>query len=225
MNTQMFIYRPIKTNLVTQRFGESRACIQINPLLWPPRITGKINGICRLGSVDFYSSPWGGNMKGHNGIDFAAWNGEPCYFSTQIPNMKWRAKNEIDGAGGLGIDIISKDKVTIGNKTEYTKFRFWHMKDSIVADGQEVKFGDLIGHCDNTGASGGNHLHHGWKFCEVDGTAKYADNGYRGAMDPNIYMRNTFVGEITDIVKEQLAILDRIRILLLQMRIKIQESA
>ena len=35
---------------------------------------------------------------GHNGIDIASYDGEPCYFST-LDDTEWITKNETDGRG------------------------------------------------------------------------------------------------------------------------------
>jgi len=75
----MILYRPIKTNLVTQLFGENKSPIY------------KEMG-----------------MLGHNGIDFACPYKEPIYWNCfdyegEVLN------HHIDSAGGIGIDIIVKD--------------------------------------------------------------------------------------------------------------------
>lgn len=169
----MQIYRPIKSKIVTQGFGENKACVKIYS---DPMIIKTVNsvGFCPDGFTSFYRLL---GMTGHNGIDIGSYDGEPCYFST-LADTEWMAQNSTDAKGGIGVDIISTSLVD----GEYVKFRFWHLKKSLIADGQKVIFGQQIGLCDNTGYSTGPHLHWGMKYCEADGAGKNTGNGYLGAI-------------------------------------------
>ncbi len=228
--TNMKIYRPIKTNYITQGFGEEKAMVKvdINGNPYRPFVVKSIpsSGI-PLGWAGFYTTIL--RMKGHNGEDWMSWNGEPCYFPVFIDNIKWHAKNEIDSDGGIGIDIISDNKVIIGNNTGYVKFRFWHLKESNVIDGQEVKFGDMIALCDSTGASSGHHLHWSMKWCDKDGVSLNKDNGFYGAVNFTEWFENIFV---LDYIKKETEIKDinikikkaefSLKILMKQLIIKLQ---
>ena len=169
----MQIYRPLKSNRVTQEFGENKACIKMYS---DPPILKSVNSVslCPEGFTSLYRLL---GMLGHNGIDIASYDSEPCYFST-LADTEWIVQNSIDSKGGVGVDIISTSKID----GEYVKFRFWHLKKSLVANGQKVVFGQQIGLCDSTGYSTGHHLHWAMKYCESDGTGKNKNNGYLGAV-------------------------------------------
>jgi len=203
----MKIYRPISTNYLTQGFGQEMAMVKVdnngNP--YRPFIVKSIpsSGI-PTGWAGFYTTTLG--MKGHNGEDWMSWNGEPCYFPVKLDNIKWFAQNEIDRDGGIGVDIISDRVITIDGYTGYIKFRFWHLKESRVIDGQEIKLGDLIALCDSTGASSGHHLHWSLKKCDKNGVSLYKGNGYYGASDFREWFENVF---ILDYFKGQVTTLER----------------
>lgn len=186
--------RCIKTNRLSQGFGESRACVY--PESW--KVISKINGVCPAGSVDLYNLL---GLKAHNGYDRAAWFREPVYFSV---NFDGWIKTEKDLNGGIGVDIVSKRpllKCTEPNcnETHYIKQRLWHhweLPDSIW-DGKEVKWGELVAYADSTGLSGGNHVHEGIKWCNEGGVGIHKNNGYYGAFDitkhPDVEVIDEFV--------------------------------
>ena len=58
-----------------------------------------------------------------------------------------------------------------------------HMQDISVAPGQSVRRGDLLGHSDNTGYSGGPHLHFSIRINPYERT-----DGWGGFSDPLPYM-------------------------------------
>ena len=101
------------------------------------------------------------NIFGHNGWDMIGNDGQICR----------AAHNGIvtftgeDGKGGLGIVIRTKDKYLYNNDLVYFKTIYWHLKLGTfkVIAGQEVKVGDILAECDNTGFSSGSHLHFGLK--------------------------------------------------------------
>ena len=150
----------------------------------------------------FYSDPKYGGIKGHNGIDFQAYHGQPIYASHD-----GLAQFEIDNSGGHGVVIYNE----AGFKTIY-----WHLCDSTkepqfkspIEDGPvQVKTGDLIGYADSTGASTGDHCHWGFKFCLKDENtgAWYntnQNNGYNGAEDPLPYCDKLTPDQIQIIKKE-----------------------
>ena len=221
----MLVHRPIETDRLTQKFGESNACIKTGSqgeILFPTKVVAKVNNSCPLGFASFYERI---GMKGHNGWDNAAYYREPIYFPV-ITDTRWWAKEEIDPDGGIGVDVYSLDPVFIkqedlpsqmsdhaklflkDNKI-HVKFRFWHLQSSnlkdrpqvkvgVFADGSpqmkpEIKIGDLIGWCDSTGASSGDHLHWSMKFCAPNSTTVGNDNGYTGAGDFSKLYRNVFI--------------------------------
>ena len=155
--------RPIKTNCITQGFGLKGTL---------PSMLPKYRKF---------------GLKAHNGIDFAAWHGEPIYHSG---NFAGRAKTAVDRAGGIGVDIISLEEFP--QFKGHIKLRYWHLKKVAVYDGQEIKEGDLIGWADNTGFSTGDHVHFGLKPCDIKGTPLDRWNGYFGAIDPTPYLTNSF---------------------------------
>lgn len=178
----MRILRPIQSNKVTQKFGESKACLRLAP---PKIIAPKTEETCPTNWVDFYQSM---GMKGHNGVDFKSYHGEPLYFPIFAEN-KFFIKNEVDPGGGIGINVFSDGPIN----GEHVKFRFWHLKESILEDGDFVTPGQLMGYCDSTGASTRDHLHFDMKYVESDGTTRNKDNGYFGCVDVWQYFENKFV--------------------------------
>ncbi|MCH7640973.1 hypothetical protein IID22_02100 [Patescibacteria group bacterium] len=178
--------RPIKTNRISQNFGENRACVYPNG-----RVVGKRGGLCPVGSKDLYKSV---GMLGHNGVDRVAWFKEPVYFSYDF--LGW-IKTEVDQAGGVGIDIVSKERVLKCNEpncdeTHYVKQRMWHHWEIVdgVWDKKEVRWGTYVANADSTGLSSGHHIHESLKWCNKygdgihNGKNGWLDNGYHGAFDP-----------------------------------------
>ena len=152
----MKIYRPLKSNWLTQKFGVSLACAKKNiygGLQIPTIITSKKGGFCLNGYADFYRLI---GMKGHNGWDHACYIGEPIYFNVDAP-CKWWSRNEVDRDGGMGLDIFSDRALDIGELPKecgkiarqaitgtggefavegkvWVKFRFWHLSQSLTPD-------------------------------------------------------------------------------------------
>jgi hypothetical protein len=211
------IFWPTRTRLVTQEFGESKACIDKQG-----KVVSKPFGGCPEGYRDLYQSV---GLAGHNGTDSALWRGEPIYFSVSLP-IKWFAKTEIDHAGGIGVDVVSSEEVfvpsvfngqtvkgLINNRPDgyqgYIKFRFWHLLKTNVYDGQEIKFGDLIGWGDSSGISSGDHLHWGPKMCNKDGWGINKQNLFAGAFDGRLFREEIFCLDFLRI-REQLTLLQKV---------------
>jgi murein DD-endopeptidase MepM/ murein hydrolase activator NlpD len=94
------------------------------------------------------SSPYGPRDSGfHTGTDFAVPGGVPILASNdgQVIYTAYEA-------GGAG------NTVTISGSDGWQS-RYHHLQSWIVAWGQNVLSGQVIGYCDSTGASTGNHLH------------------------------------------------------------------
>lgn len=166
---------PLDSILITQTFGENSVCIPIKG--------GKCIGCDGLNPPKGYKSVYTG-MTGHNGIDFIAWTGRPCYAS-----LEGIVEEIVDEeARGKGIGIVSEKTYycdEVGKKTQW-KIRYWHLQSYVVKLGDKVKAGDLIGYCDNTGYSSGDHLH--WEGKPVEYKKKkliniLQSNGYYGAVN------------------------------------------
>ena len=73
------IFRPTRSNFLTQPFGVNMAFVKVDSRGYPIRpfkVKGAIDGKCPEGYIPFYKAI---GMKGHNGLDFALWYGEPVY--------------------------------------------------------------------------------------------------------------------------------------------------
>lgn len=137
---------PIQPVFITQRFGDTTF------LEWY-----KAHGIV---------------FKGHNGIDFMAYHGQPIYAAHD-----GTAYYEVDGSQGHGVVLITNQQYDYGSEQVYFKTIYWHMIDSAKEpvfkspieghpypnDGIVVKKGDLLGYANTTGLSSGDHLHFGLK--------------------------------------------------------------
>jgi len=83
------VYRCVRTNQVTQRFGEN-----------------KIPDYKYMG------------MLGHNGIDRLLYKTERLYFPV-VGGLGWIAKPHVDQKGGIGVDVISKEPYEDGFYRKY----------------------------------------------------------------------------------------------------------
>lgn len=159
---------PLKERFITQSFGKN--------------------------ATDVYSSL---GLKGHNGEDWRAPDGTPCY-ATHDGRVTYAG---YDGAGGLTIVIRTEEEFeSVDGVPSYWKTIYCHLKkDTLkVTGGQQVKVGQHIADCDNTGLSTGSHLHFGlkpivrgeqeWQWENIEDT-----NGYRGAVDPSPYFETAYV--------------------------------
>jgi len=172
-NGKLHIYRPLRSNWITQDFGENLACAkkdQWGGLKIPTTIVSKDGNFCPSGFSDFYKLL---GMKGHNGVDMACWDGEPIYFPVDAP-CEWWVRNEVDQDGGIGLDVFSDRPIDIGDlPTEcgrlaqsqfngtyseprygyekgkvFVKFRFHHLNRSLVADSRNNVAGKPEGYRD-----------------------------------------------------------------------------
>jgi len=146
------IYRFLKTNRLTQGFGENKACIKVKTtpfgpqVIWPLIVRGKFGSLCLIGYKDFYS--WYLNLLGHPGEDWKAYRGEPLYFAADLDTVWW-AKSEADI--GVRLDVYSAQRVKVeklppqvGEEARkewknndgymYIKFVFAHLKDILWAE-------------------------------------------------------------------------------------------
>ena len=206
----MIIFRGIKSSYISQKFGESRACIRTdsNGIPYRPyQVIGKsANSTCPINSINFYTAI---GMKNHNGVDRATYYNSPSYFAV-IAETEWVVKNAMDFDGGIGMDIFSKSRIYIdklpketgrqaradwkkNNKNMYVKFRYWHANKNVIEDNKPVLVQDLIQLSGSTGASSGVHSHDGFKFCDGNRQTLDKDNGYYGAVDFSRWYNDTFI--------------------------------
>lgn len=216
----MKIYRPVKSEGITQRFGENLSCVKLGLDGKPIRpfqvLPGTFTGTCPIGSSKFYEAI---GLKGHNGVDSIVYHGEPVYFPV-VADTRWQVINEVDADGGIGVNVYALDPVPFDTipvheqgslkmiETQYQElggklfpmFKFWHLLSTTIPDHGIIKTGDLIGYGDNTGASSGDHLH--WSMKIHGGTTNGfgfsidSDNGYTGALDHLPYFEDRFILDI-----------------------------
>ena len=251
------IFRPLKSNWKTQGFGESLACAKINKwgnLLIPTIIRGKKDGgFCDVGFKDFYKLI---GMKAHNGVDHSCWYGEPIYFPVDT-NCEWWVRNYTDNDGGKGLDVFSDRPLDIGELPKecgklaisqyngtyseprygyekgkvFVKFRFHHLKKSLLSDSRnnvagkpegyrdvKVKFGDLIALGDNTGSSSGSHSHENMKIVANNSGTLDIDNGYYGAVDDTRYTENIFVLDVLKVKQKAMTAIELARRVLFEVQ-------
>jgi murein DD-endopeptidase MepM/ murein hydrolase activator NlpD len=91
--------------------------------------------------------PVTGRLARHNGIDIPAPHGTPIFATAD--GIVGRAQR----LGGYGLYV----EVEHGNNIQT---RYGHMSSYVVAAGQRVKKGEVLGYVGSTGRSTGNHLHY-----------------------------------------------------------------
>jgi hypothetical protein len=154
--------------------------------------------------VEFYKKL---GMNNHGGYDFYANDGEKLYFDCSCSG--YVLNTEVDASGGLGINIITEDKDGI------FKHRYWHLKGFAVKAGDEVESGQLLGWCDNTGASTGSHLHRDMKLMGKNPTngslyVVYPNNGTYGTVRWDDYYTPIFILDQIKNLKGQVSILQKL---------------
>lgn len=134
------IHRPVHPFIVTQRFGENRACIALDG-------SQKVISCNGLKPPAGYKSLYGPN--GHDALDLRASHGQEV-----------RAAED-----GFVYHIDTKERSGLDVRVEHVidgiRFRtiYEHLMGYQVRKGQKVTCGELIGWADNTGYSSGDHLH------------------------------------------------------------------
>ena len=112
-------------------------------------------------------------LEGHNGVDFRATVGCPCFASMEGTISYART----DTSGGKCVIIEDRKK---GYKVIY-----YHLDKIDVKRGQSVQVGDKIGLCGNSGKyTTGPHLQFGLKEIDKSGRTLNWNNGFKGAIDP-----------------------------------------
>jgi len=186
---------PLGRTPITQLFGQDSCCWDKKNKVVPLDFE---TGQCPIGFSSIYKDM---GMKGHNGVDMGAKDGQEVYASLDgIVN-----ELETEPARGLGIGIITETKKHWMFKNDavyYCKHRYWHLKSMLVKIGDKVKQGQLIGYADNTGYSTGTHLHFEIKPCLYDVRGNlynvFQDNGFYGAKNPMSFMEDLKGANLTD---------------------------
>ena len=191
----LYGYRCVQTNIKTQGFGENKLCIKNGKFL------GADRGKCPEGYKGYYT---GMGMLGHNGTDWKIIYSEPVFHSWGFYGY---VRTQVDFAGAIGVDVLSKDPVELidGSKV-YVMARYWHHHKLLVSDGDLVKPGDALAFGDSTGASTGHHVHESLKVVEKANNPNFKvhqnyfttnkGNGYFGAINPEPYFTNEFIGKV-----------------------------
>lgn len=91
----------------------------------------------------------------HNGIDYAT---EPKQIAYAMCDGYVYDTGFNDGAG-FYVRMATREKVEAEGRTEIVAFMYMHAESILVKKGQEVRAGDPLIVCDNTGFSTGRHLH------------------------------------------------------------------
>lgn len=200
-STKLELWYPLNPFKINQEFGDSLACTEDNNLpITKRKVVGMIapigtnNYVCPVGYVELY--PLLG-MKGHTGMDLRAYHGQELYHCGPEGIVE-EVATEIER--GLGLGIITNDKFDFEGGTYNAKIRYWHLKGFSVNKGDIVKRGDLIGYCDNTGLSAGDHLHMELKPVLKNSKGVwynvFQNNGYFGSVDQKPYFNGKFAKDI-----------------------------
>jgi murein DD-endopeptidase MepM/ murein hydrolase activator NlpD len=186
MGEYKFLHNPIVNWGRSQNFGENKTCISDDN-----KKTMANPGICPPGYRSVYSQ-----MLGHNGIDIPCKRWTPLY----APVDGFIEETSTEAARGLGIGLVTSRKYLCKEtgEMEYFKVRMWHLISLYCRKGDTVKQGQLIGWCDSTGYSTGDHLHLELKpvfqmKTGSDWQHSLPNNGYFGAVDPDTYWTGIFV--------------------------------
>lgn len=213
------VFRPVKSDWLTQGFYESLACAQTDMygnMVYPPKITGKEGDaikVCPIGYKDFYQLI---GMKSHGGRDYACWDGEPIYHSAEFEG--W-VKTEMDNAKGLGIWVISRSPQLYCQECKcdhYVKSQAWHCSGYVAYDKKWVKTGEKIALGGSTGASSGPHVHAATKWCDASGNTIHNDNGWFGAIPddyPGVNNENVFILDHMNLEAKVLTLTEQVKAL------------
>lgn len=199
---------PLYPFSINQEFGDSKACTEDNNL---PVTKRKVVGMqapigtnkytCPAGYIELY--PLLG-MKGHTGMDLRATHGQALYHCGPESTVE---EVQTEPERGLGLGLITKDKFDFEGGVYNAKIRYWHLQGFNVKLGDTVKQGDLIGWCDNTGLSAGDHLHMELKQVAKNSVGIWynvkQENGYFGSCNPKPY----FIGEYAFIMPPEAPIM------------------
>ena len=160
-------YQPLKPWVINQGFGENRVCYK--PGTRDVILCDGLNP--PMGYISLYGS------NGHAGIDAVALGGQEVYCSQRgIVDFI-----DTNSRSGLDVRIVSE----IGGEKYHHIYE--HLLGYMHSVGNRIETGQLVGWCDNTGWSSGNHLHF-----QVE---KWID-GQWIPVDPAPLMANKFAKDI-----------------------------
>lgn len=168
----MKLYQPLKPFVVTQSFGENKACVDIK--------TGKKVIACNADKPPKGYRPL--YLNGHKGVDMWAKHGQPIYSASE------GVVDFIDTQPKSGLDV------RVVTEIEGKKYRciYEHLLGYQPKIGDKVAIGDLIGWADNTGYSSGDHLH--FQF-EIWNKSSWK------AIDPMPFMYNVYALDVAPLYK------------------------
>lgn len=128
------------------------------------------------------------NINGHDGLDIAAPAGTPIYSPANGFIVEQTEKET-----GYGLRITMR--VDDGNKHYLLVFGHLqrlqnptHVDYNWFSQNLPVKTGDVIGYVNSSGFSTGNHLHLGVFEQLENGTRLNLNNGFKGALDPMLFL-------------------------------------
>ncbi len=197
-----FLYRPVKPWKVNQRFGADQVCFKVHSNGEKEYRGKRTEEDCR----EKFGSGWKSlyrRMDGHNGLDLRAPKWTPCYAAQNGRVL------EVSTDVNEGLGVVLKHTVTGKNgPPTYWKTRYWHFiaVSPYIKEGKFVKTGDLLGYCDSTGRSTGDHLHFDLKQLDKEGKILNYDNGYFGAVNPTKYLYPDYaidVNKLNKLLEEQ----------------------
>ncbi|HEY0010381.1 MAG TPA: M23 family metallopeptidase [Candidatus Paceibacterota bacterium] len=187
MAERLRLRKPITPCTPTQNFGDDLTCVDLSTkTLCTTRLRDEA---CPPGFGSLYASL---GLKGHNGIDLAAREGQPVYAATDGVVEKLEQETN----RGLGIVIRTVDRFRFDSlpdrKLWFARTYYWHLDAFAVRKGDTVTAGQLIGWAGSTGLSSGPHLHFELKPVKRGITGRFSkafpQNGYFGAVDPSPYL-------------------------------------
>ena len=181
---------PVKPYHLNQEFGDNKACVSNgNGPISSRKVITRVGDTCPLGYTSLYKAL---GLQGHSGADLRAGHGQTLYSSCN--GIVEEIQTEVER--GLGVGVITEEKYWFPDGDFNIKVRYWHLMSIAVKKGQKVQTGDILGLCDNTGASSGDHLHFEVKRVKQNSNGVWynidQDNGYNGGIDPIQFMDGTF---------------------------------
>jgi len=116
--------------------------------------------------------------RGHNGIDYGCWEGDPVEAVCDgVIDFAGDGNNHWLLSGGGNALLLRNDDLGI-------TFEYLHLSAFKVRQGQSVKRGQVIALSGNTGISSAPHLHIG----AIPSYNVNVNNGYRGRVDPTPFL-------------------------------------
>lgn len=229
---------PVKTNRLTQGFGENNACVVLdanNEPYKPFRVVNAIQGTCPVGTVSLYNYL---GTPGHAGYDYAAYRGEPVHFDidTGTQNVEWEAIPIESPEGGVGVLIRSLQPVKLDTapempgaslhlvRQEYERWGgavhlmryFGHLtRHNLTQERQRIKTGDIVGFAGDSGATTGVHVHRHLLVVGANNEGPFfykdGDSDYKGRVREDKYMVNQFIEDVVTDTDNQSTIIELLK--------------